>query len=87
MFDPFSISVKMDRSLHFLVISFSSFAFHVRVSLLPAFLFFGFGAICSVMIEAVANTIWLISVSNFNNSLVGSSDCLATTAISFIFSG
>ena len=56
------ISVKVDRSLSFLLISFSSFAFHVGVSPFPTFLFFGFGAICSVMIEVVAYTIWLISV-------------------------
>ena len=52
----------MDRSLRFLVISFSSFAFYAGVSLFPTFLFFGFGAICSVMIEAVAYKICLILV-------------------------
>ena len=47
----------MDRSHGFLVISFSSFAYHAGVTLFLTFLFFG-----SVMIEAVAYAIWLISV-------------------------
>ena len=52
----------MDRSLCSLVISFSSFAFYAGVPLFLTFLFLGFGAICSVMIEAVTYTIWLILV-------------------------
>ena len=43
------------------MISFSSFAFHAGLSLFLTFLLFGFGAICSVMIETVVDTIWLIS--------------------------
>ena len=64
MFEPFCISVRIERSLRFFWISFLIFAFQAgSFCFLPMRLCcLGFKPICSVITEAVAYTIWFMSV-------------------------